>query len=136
MYTWLPVAVPFLASLCFRLSEDPKQCSSILIGLIRVWYARSFIVVTYMFFYWYYIYRSNSVDQFSSLKPCMFGLTPKQRDLYYNMPKLLPRFWKLKKIVNIKIKRGLTVWLSCLLNSGSSVRPRVTLSMSKKCKLW
>jgi hypothetical protein len=34
MYTWLPVAVPFLASLCFRLCEDPKQCSSILICVL------------------------------------------------------------------------------------------------------
>jgi hypothetical protein len=34
MYTWLPVAVPFLASLCFRLCEDPKQCSSILIWVL------------------------------------------------------------------------------------------------------
>jgi hypothetical protein len=34
MYTWLPVAVPFLASWCFRLCEDPKQCSSILIWVL------------------------------------------------------------------------------------------------------
>jgi hypothetical protein len=34
MYNWLPVAVPFLASWCFRLCEDPKQCSSILIWVL------------------------------------------------------------------------------------------------------
>jgi hypothetical protein len=34
MYTWLPVAVPFLVSWCFRLCEDPKQCSSILIWVL------------------------------------------------------------------------------------------------------
>jgi hypothetical protein len=34
MYTWLPVAVPFIASWCFRLCEDPKQCSSILIWVL------------------------------------------------------------------------------------------------------
>jgi hypothetical protein len=36
MYTWLPVAVPFLASWCFRLCEDPKQCSSILIWVLSL----------------------------------------------------------------------------------------------------
>jgi hypothetical protein len=34
IYTWLSDAVPFLASLCFRLCEDPKQCSSILIWVL------------------------------------------------------------------------------------------------------
>jgi phage terminase large subunit len=78
MYTWLPVAVSFLASLCFRLCEDPKQCSS-----IQIWVLLWFDKLVLLLFVW----EQDWLMSFHLDKCNIMKITTKRNSIhfYYNM---------------------------------------------------